>query len=967
MTTLSKSQSALDSINDLLSQLTQLNDVERGVSLLAEHRERLDEDFAARLKHDADQFLRTDIDQSRKMVRWLYALAELLDNRCIEALALRADGNVRAIGLAEYAEAIELYNRAAAIYTHQGDPLRAAKSQVGAVGALAFLGQYGEAFAVGTQIRKVLETYGEWETLATVTMNLAIIHGRRGEDVKALALFEEAGNLYRRLGTDESETGWLWTEQNRAVSLRNLGRFDEAIEASQIAWQTLEKRAQVIEAARARQNLAMTYYVLGRFNEALDHLDHVGTVFWADGRERDAMLVELFISDCLLQLRRFNDVLEKCARVRLLFSTIGDRQVVAQAIVKEAVAYSQTGRYQEALVALAEAQHIYETQKNEVGKANVALEIASIHGHQANFSLARKIALSCVDIYDKYELPVERAHAYLLAAKASIELNDFGRAEAIIDDTLSFGEASNLPAVIYRSCEQKGRLFRTRNELREALLHFDAAISQLERIRRHAMVEFQVDFLGDKDSLYESAVDTCLELDLPDEGLKYAERAKSRVLQEMISHRVRLALTARNAEDQVLVDQLLILRDRRDQLYRRFEVNEEMRLRGRSGGGKPNINDDQTIGDIEKEIEKLWHRLQIRNADYAQDAARWHVRTEAAQQYLDDETLLLEYFEVDGHFVLFCVDASQVWATRLKVSSHQVARLIQALDANLRIVIHALDAHLEGLCHNAQGLLNQLYSHLVAPVGERLDNYRQLIVVPHGVLHYLPFHALHHDQQYLVEKLEIAYLPGSSLLNYCQDPYRGGCEVATFGHSNRGTLPHAPEEAQIVGDLFKGNVYLEEKATLDRLRSLRDHHQIVHLATHGEFRSDNPLFSGLSFEDGWLTTLDIFNLTIEASLVTLSACQTGRSVIGGGDELNGLMRAFLVAGAKTLLLGLWSVEDQSTARFMKSFYTGLAARQTKSQALRIAQLQFIQDHNAVYTHPYFWAPFFLVGHAGGLT
>jgi len=149
--------------------------------------------------------------------------------------------------------------------------------------------------------------------------------------------------------------------------------------------------------------------------------------------------------------------------------------------------------------------------------------------------------------------------------------------------------------------------------------------------------------------------------------------------------------------------------------------------------------------------------------------------------------------------------------------------------------------------------------------------------------------------------------------------------------------------------------------------------RILHLAAHGDFRPDNPLFSGLAVADGWLTTLDIFNLRLAASLVTLSACQTGRSVVGGGDELLGLMRAFLSAGTASLALSFWAVEDRSTARLMETFYEKMAEGYSKGAALRYAQLQFTQqqsdmdqDAAAAYAHPYFWAPFFLVGDAGPL-
>ena len=119
--------------------------------------------------------------------------------------------------------------------------------------------------------------------------------------------------------------------------------------------------------------------------------------------------------------------------------------------------------------------------------------------------------------------------------------------------------------------------------------------------------------------------------------------------------------------------------------------------------------------------------------------------------------------------------------------------------------------------------------------------------------------------------------------------------------------------------------------------------------------------------------MDVFNLRLKASLVTLSACQTGRNVISGGDELLGLMRAFLSAGAASVALTLWAVEDHSTARLMESFYRKMTEGHSKGDALRNAQLQFLRQPSELwgkqseyYTHPFFWAPFFLVGDAGPL-
>jgi CHAT domain-containing protein len=303
---------------------------------------------------------------------------------------------------------------------------------------------------------------------------------------------------------------------------------------------------------------------------------------------------------------------------------------------------------------------------------------------------------------------------------------------------------------------------------------------------------------------------------------------------------------------------------------------------------------------------------------------------------------------------------------RLDTEIKMIEMLIQRLRLNLRSVSRSPAHRMSALTRNAQGLLSQLYDALIAPLRVYIVGHPKLIIVPHGTLHYLPFHALYDGFSYLLERHEIGYLPSASSLRYCLEDRPQSSESLAIGYSQNGRLPYAAEEARHVADILGCRVLDEEQATQIAFRRIAPECRTLHLAAHGDFRFDNPLFSGLIFADGWLTTMDIFNLRLKASLVTLSACQTGRNVIGGGDELLGLMRAFLGAGAASVALTLWAVEDRSTAQLMETFYQKLIEGYSKGAALREAQLQFIHAEDGIYTHPYFWAPFFLVGDTGEL-
>jgi CHAT domain-containing protein len=131
----------------------------------------------------------------------------------------------------------------------------------------------------------------------------------------------------------------------------------------------------------------------------------------------------------------------------------------------------------------------------------------------------------------------------------------------------------------------------------------------------------------------------------------------------------------------------------------------------------------------------------------------------------------------------------------------------------------------------------------------------------------------------------------------------------------------------------------------------------LHLACHGLFRADNPMFSSLKLHDGWLTAADVMQLDLTGALVTLSACESGRNEVFAGDELIGLTRAFLGVGAPALVVSLWLVQDETTASLMEKYYEQLRDGAGPAEALRTAQLAIMEER----PHPYYWAPFVLVG------
>jgi CHAT domain-containing protein len=299
------------------------------------------------------------------------------------------------------------------------------------------------------------------------------------------------------------------------------------------------------------------------------------------------------------------------------------------------------------------------------------------------------------------------------------------------------------------------------------------------------------------------------------------------------------------------------------------------------------------------------------------------------------------------------------------------------------------------------------YALLPARLKDLIKDCDLLCFAPHGPLHSLPLQALKWtNDQYLIEIFGVCITPSATVLKYCQ----------TKNRIRNVRMKHKPETCFVaaVGALendpsdFETDVdFLEPKFSRDRFLSLKGSQatkekilhniggkDIIHLACHGLFVGDlglDPLESGFMFSDGgpakslhslmnafqdgssmpndastyFLTAREVFNLSLNADLITLRACSSGRSKLLSGDEIMGLTRSFLYAGTPSLIVSLWNVNIKSSNILLKEFYNSWINHSNplpKWKALQLAQISMIkQSERNDYHHPYHWAPLTLIG------
>jgi CHAT domain-containing protein len=329
---------------------------------------------------------------------------------------------------------------------------------------------------------------------------------------------------------------------------------------------------------------------------------------------------------------------------------------------------------------------------------------------------------------------------------------------------------------------------------------------------------------------------------------------------------------------------------------------------------------------------------------------------------------LVEYYVVHGTICAFVLsNTHRVRVARNLATTDDIEHASRRLRYHLKRAGSApgyVERHKQQFLSGVQLPLASLFNLLIRPLLPWIEG-EHLTVVPHGILHGLPFHSFFdtETQEYALDRWEISYSPSATVRyadNMCEQGQRSSVEPIeslVMGVPDVGLEQIAVEVRDLAAVLPKARVFCGDSATLGMFREHACNSRLIHLATHALFRADNPLFSGLRFADGWLLARDLYSIRLNCDLVTLSACRTGQALVESGDEMFGLLRGFLAAGARAVAVSLWPAEDLPTASLMTRFHALMAEGQSRTAALRLAQKYVRQT----WQHPYQWAAFALFG------
>lgn len=908
------------------------------------------------LCEEVDRLIGLEIAQALDASEFIVALAD----ECGGPRAQAEARGVQAVTLAyagRFEEALAACDEAIAIAEPAVLLVEAARARLASVQPLARLGRYDEALGKGESARGAFLALAEPLLAARAEISLGAVYDMRDDPAQALRHYDRA---LPALAEDPARLAQL--ESNRGIALIGMDQFSQAEDAFQAAVAAFNASGLDWAAAMAEGNLAYLATRQGRLEQALHHFEQARRCVEADEAPMDLARLLAEQADALALLGMPAEAQRMYERALPHLETHGLALEAAQARAGLGRVLLQRDRLDDAEAALSKAASELDRLGQEVARARLDLIRAELARRLGRSDEARSLAEDALESLALRPSDAALAHEHL--AWRCLEANDVAAAEAHIAAALPVAERLDLAPIRARLLHLRGLARLRHGAADDASRDLQAAVEQIERVRGVLQAErFRTAFLGSHLAVYEDAVLAALDRagGAVDNAFALVERAKGRALLDVVAGAVDLVETAeREGADPIekeLLKELARVRGALNWHYSRTGDGAELATPADRESWRV------TISRLEADFDAVEDRLA---------AARGVAGIYAPPLDLADALALVP---AEAALIEFFVARDEVVAFVLRNGQTTVARRLATLDdleAHVDRVHFQIGRAVAGAgresppsrgerqLRDVRRELGDLHDQLIAPLAREICGAERLIIVPHGPLHALPFHALWDGEQYLIERHEIVHAPSASMLAHLAADDRSADDAgAVVVGVPDGLAPWIEAEARHVADVLGVTPVLGPAATVDRLLSEASAAGIVHLASHGRFAPDRPMASGLKLADRWLTVRDIYAMRLRASLMTLSGCETGRAAVRNGDELMGLVRGCIAAGARSLLLSLWAVNDESTADLMADFYGAYRQGISPAAALRGAQRALLERK----PHPASWAPFILGGHA----
>ena len=939
--------------------IASLSDAAARDRFFARHHRLANTQLAQWLLDRSREQLRVDFGRSLAFAQSACRVAERVGDDRLCALALRASANALSVG-GNNQDSVDLHTQAIAAFEHVGDEPELARTLSACMQPLLLLGRYDQALEAAERARQLFSAQGDDLRLARLDNTVGNLLHRQDRFAEAMVSYERAHQALAQLGDVE---GVLHVIHNKAVTLTSLNDFREALAAYESARELAAGRGLDQLVAQADYNIAWLYYLRGEYSRAIEILHSAAAGAKCTGDAYHAALSLLDLSEIYLELNLSVDAREMAEQAHARFNELGMGYEAAKALSNAATSHGQEGKAFKALELFASARSRMVSEQNHVWPSLIDLYQAILLVDEGRLFEARRLCLAALACFEQSGLSLRAAMCHLLLARIALRLDDAADGRRRCDTALAQLTGAASPILTYHAHLLQGHAMTRAGDRAGAYASYQTARKALETLRsRLNGEELKIAFVKNKAEVYERLVQLCLEGEVPTGGFEEAfsliEQAKSRTLFDLMFQPVHALAREEGSESQLAHS----IRELREELNWYYHLVELEQLRPGDQSSQRLASLQREIGAREQDMVRALRELKLTDSSQSDLHAPSVCSLDAIRAALPAGAALVEYFQVDDRIVLCLLDADGLEIAPVSITPRvaEHMRMLQFQFSKFRLGAEYIRTFKDALLASTRAHLHELFDELLAPVWSRLEG-RRLVIVPHGILHYVPFHALYTGSQYVTDACVVSYAPSASIYATCQQqPPGGGHGSLVLGVADA-QAPMIETEAQAVAHALSGaQLFVGADATEHVLRTRGRDCRILHIASHGYFRPENPMFSGIRLGDTYLNVYDLYRLRMRADLVTLSGCATGANVAAAGDELLGITRGLFCAGAKTLLLSLWNVHDESTGTFMARLYQRLAAGSAPVMALRDTML----DLRAEYPHPFHWAPFVVTGKSG---
>ena len=890
--------------------------------------------------------LRSDPAQARQCARLGLYVARNLEDPKPRVACLRMLTQATLL-IGRFPEGLRAVDEALSLLRPHGSRRERNELRVMRVQVLTQLERWPEAREVGMRVLETFESLGDVRGVIRIRLALADLATQLERPREALRHFRQVE--------------WILPEQAparlRATIAANRANALQACKRFQAAERWFRKARAIFEAegfdhttAQMDYNLAYAAMLRGRFDEALRGYDAVEREFERLNDDMHRAHIDLDRAEVHLLLNMPDDARGFADRAAERFDQLDLTRDRAQADYFGARAAALSGELQAAAERYAAAHEGFAALGMRGREISCLVQQGYVWQRMERPGKARSFAQEAEALVDEFANPLTKASVRMLRANLDLAA---GLHERALQDALVV-EASTrrlfAPWLHVEAHRVAAQAYLGLDEADKAIDALEQAIQIVERHRGGVPPdEYVTAWFDARAGLYVQAVELLIARGDVSTAFEYAQRAKARALMDAMNADTRAPEPAPGIHE----TRIRVLRESLNAVY--WELL-------RAGGGSDLEAADARMAaheraeSIESELAVLLRRRSLTRGAGSTPA---DIPTAAEiQAGLDADTAVVEFLQTDHALIAFVVTREDVKAARTAIERGDVDERVQRLRFHLakheRPSLTSEDLVMRATVDN----LMHLCTWLLEPVREHLQAAR-LVIAPHGRLHAVPFHALPWgDDGWLCDRFEVLYAPSAAVRARCAERTDVATGAPAVFAVPDDQAPQIEAEARAVARLLETDrLHIGKDATFGALRDAALDACVLHIATHGMFRRATPTLSALQLGDGWISRHDLSEIEVGGGLVVLSTCESGVAGVTPGNEILGIARGFLHAGAPALLCSQWRVRDDVTATFMDAFYRALRAGRDAAAAHREAMASVRYE----YPHPYYWAPFFLMG------